>query len=208
MPKLRRKISAVKKDFQTELNRLERFDANNQERFISTSITKRQLHFLTESIFFRTFRAYESFIRDIFLLYCLEKKPRSGIKVVSYLNPQNFSHAKELIKSSMRFLDWNNPDIVIERSEVYLKDGFPIKIPYTTNREILLDLHRIRNHIAHTSQESLNSYKIVLRKYYGAVPLVIPDPGEFLLNSDKIHPSKYILQVYFDTLKLISNDLS
>ena len=210
MPKARRKISAVTRDFQMELNRSERFDAKNQKRFSATptAFSKHQLNFLTEAIFFRSFRAYESFVRDIFLLYCLEKQPRSGAKVTSFLTPKSFFHAKELIQSSMRFLDWTNPDKVIERAELYLKNGFPIKLPYTTHRETLMDFKRIRNHIAHDSKESLVGYKIVLRRHYGAVPLRIPLPGEFLLVTDKIFPTKYKLLVFFDLMRILSNDLT
>ena len=210
MPKSRRKISAVTRDFQTELNRLEHFDAKNQARFSASTgaLSKHQLHFLTEAVFFRAFRAYESFVRDTFLLYCLEKRRRSGAKVTSFLTPKSFSHAEELIQSSMRFLDWTNSDIVIERAELYLRDGFPIKLPYTTHRETLRDFKRIRNHIAHDSKESLAEYQIVLRKHYGATLLRIPSPGEFLLVPDKTYPTKYKLLVFFNLMRKLSTDLT
>ena len=125
MPKFRRKLSAVTRDFQTELKRLERFDAINQTMFSTSAsvLSKHQLHFLTEAIFFRAFRAYEKFLGDIFLLYCLEKRPRSGAKVTAYLNPKSFAHAEKLIQGSQRFLDWLDPDTVISRAEVYSRIG-------------------------------------------------------------------------------------
>lgn len=210
MPRSRRKVSAVVRDFHAELNRLERFDAKNQARFSASTgaLSKHQLHFLTEAIFFRGFRAYESFVRDIFLLYCLEKRPRSGAKVTSFLTPKSFLHAEELIQSSMRFLDWTNPDLVIERAELYLKDGFPIKLPYTANRNTLWDFKRIRNHIAHDSKESLGGYRTVLRRHYGVVPLKLPPPGRFLLVPDRRTPSKYNLLAFFELMRELSVDLT
>ena len=211
MPKTRRKISAVVRDFFAELRRLEKLDAQNQAGLLPSSpqnITRHQLHFLTEAIFFRAFRAYESFIRDTFLLYCLEASPRSGAKVRSFLKPIKFSHAEQLIQSSMPHLDWTNPDILIPRAETYLKEGFPIKLAYTSHREELMDFKRIRNHIAHDSNESLQAYKIVLRKYHGTIPLTIPSPGQFLLLNDRIDPSKYILLTFFDLLRTLSNALT
>jgi hypothetical protein len=209
MPKFRRKLSAVFRDFDSELKRLESFDAENQARIsaFSGSISVLQLHFITEAIFFKAFRAYESFVRDVFLLYCLEKRPKSGGCVTSYLSPKGFLHAEELIQSSMRFLDWTNPDTIIERAELYLKDGFPVKLPYTIHRENLLDFKKIRNHIAHDSKESLSGYLSVIRRHFGVVPLRIPPPGEFLLVTDRNDPNKYKLLVFFDLMRKISYDL-
>jgi hypothetical protein len=210
MPKYRRKISAVFRDFENELNRLERFDGENQARFSSSTsaLSRHQLHFLAEAIFFRSFRAYEGFIRDIFLLYCLEKRPRSGRKVTSYLTPKDFVHAEGMLQSSLRFLDWTNPDTVIERAGLYLKNGFPIKLPYTTHREPLMDFKRIRNHIAHDSKESYSGYQIVLRHHFGTIPLTIPSPGEFLLISDRNNPNLYKLQTFFVLMRQLSLDLT
>lgn len=210
MPISRRKIGSVVKDFTEEIKRLERFDADNQKKHFATSanLTKVQLHFLTEAIFFRAFRTYERIIRDIFLLYCLEKRPLSDTKVVSYLKPKNFLHAEELLKSSMRFLDWADPDNVIDRAETYLIEGFPIKLPLSTNRIDLHDFRKIRNHIAHDSNESLNGYKDELRKYFGTIPLLLPAPGEYLLLPERNDTSKYKLIAFFELLKTLIIDLT
>ena len=205
MPLYRRKISAVVRDFQTEIVQLERFNSENQRKFsLSINlISKNQLHFLTESIFFRAFRAYEKFIRDVFLLYSQGKRSDSGKKAISYLNPKDFLHAETLIKSQLRFLDWGDPDVVIGRAETYLKNGDPIKLPLVSYRDLLQDYRKIRNHIAHDSRESFLGYLSVLRKHFGTIPLFVPCPGEFLLNNDILDPSKYKLQVYFEVLKEI-----
>lgn len=210
MPVSRRKISAVVKDFSQEIKKLERFDAENQAKFTSIPcmISKTQLHFLTEAIFSRAFRAYECLVRDTFLLYTLEKRPRSGARVTSYLKPRNFLHAETLIQSSLRYLQWSSPDIVIERAEIYLEDGFPIKLPLTTNSLPLHDFRKIRNHIAHNSKKSLDDYKSVLRQHFTTIPLSIPTPGEFLLLSDRIDPSKYKLLVFFELMNSLMSDLS
>jgi len=208
MPLQRRKISAVSKEFKNEIKRLKRFDADNQKRFNSRQISTVQLHFLTEAIFFRAFRAYERLLRDLFLLYCQEKLHSSGRKAKSYLQPRNFLHSELLIKSSLKFLDWNNPDIVIQRAELYLMDGFPFKIPLNTYRSELHDYRKIRNHIAHDSYESWNGYLSVLRKYYRTIPLRIPPPGEFLLLRDRTDPAKYKLLVFFDIMENLNSYLS
>jgi hypothetical protein len=212
MPSRRRKVSAVAADFIEEITKLQRMDAKNQTKFSALkrqkgSLSKHELHFQTEAIFFAAFRAYESFIRDIFILYCQEKPTGMGARVRSFLKPRDSLHAEALIQSSMPFLDWSSPDTVLERAELYLEGGFPIRTPYVTNRDTFRDLRRIRNHIAHNSKESLEEYKRVVKKHYRTIPLNTPSPGEFLLQPERKSKS-YKLQTYLGLLKAVSLDLS
>ena len=206
----RRKISAVAKEFRVEISQLERLDAQNQTNFSSSSrtINKNQLHFLTESIFLRAFRAYEKLVRDVFILYSHGVESDSGKKALSYINSKSFLHAEILIKSERPFLDWGSPDNVIKRAETYLKDGEPIKLPLLSYRGPLIEYKKVRNHIAHDSKESFDGYITVLRKHFGTVPLTIPCPGAFLLQNDRFNPNLYKLQAFFDILKNILSDLS
>ncbi len=207
----RRKITSVYGDFVSDITRLKRFDAQTQRNFTargSPSISRWQLYQLTESIFFSSFRTFELFVRDIFLLYTLEKRPRSGRVVKSWLAPRDFLHAEGLIKSSMTHLDWTSPDVVIERTELYLKNGFPIKVPYTSRLSLLRDCKRLRNQIAHSSKEALNEYKKVLQSYYGTLPLSIPRVGAFLLEPDRINPSKHLLIKYLDEYLYLADNLT
>jgi hypothetical protein len=208
MSRKRIKISAPYNDFSNTINGLKILDSNNQSNFQSRLLSKKQLHILTESIFFTGFREYENFIRDIFLLYTQEKNKRNGDTVISYLKPKDFFHAEKMVQSSMSFLDWNSPDTVIERSELYLKDGFPIKIPYTAYRSSLSDFKILRNHIAHNSTHSLNGYLKVLRSYYGTNPLKIPSVGEYLLLTSKRDRTKYHLLEFFKLLEDLANNIT
>jgi hypothetical protein len=108
----------------------------------------------------------------------------------------------------MRFLDWNSPDEMIRRAELYLHDGFPVKLPYASSKEIFTDVRRLRNHIAHRSKESMEEYKKVLKKHFGVVPLSPPEPGDFLLERDPQNHSKYKLQVYFEFFRQIAQNLT
>lgn len=201
MARKRIKISAAYNDFCKQLISLRNFDDTNQTNFQNRNLSKKQLHLLSESIFFIAFREYENLIRDVFVLYTQEKKRMNGAKVVSYLKPNDFFHAESLIKSSMQFLDWNTPNIIIERSELYLKNGYPIKDPYTVYRTQLTTYKRLRNHIAHNSVESLSAFKKVLRNYYGTNPLKTPSVGEYLLLTSKSDDTKYHLIEFFDLIE-------
>jgi len=204
----RLKVSPAYKSFIKEINRLHAFDISNQKKFSRGELTKAQIELLVESIFFAGFRRYEGFIREIFLLYCLEKQPSKKPKVKSFLKPKSFMHSEQLIKSSMPFLDWTSPDTVIERAELYLNNGHPIKLPYTTNLQLLRECKKLRNHIAHNSAESQSEYEKVVRNYYGVVPLTIPNPGQYLMLSSKRTNGNYNLLDFFDLMKSISIQLT
>ena len=202
------RVSASYNYFIREINRLERFDNQNQRNFIAGRLSNAQLALLAESIFFTGFRAYEGFVREVFLLYSMGKRPRNNAEVISYINPKNFLHSEQLIKSSMKFLDWNSPDVIIERAELFLQNGYPIKLPYTTNLISLRDYKKLRNHIAHDSMETLDEYKKVLRNYYTIIPLTIPAPGEYLLLPSKVNAQNYLLIDFFGLMKKIAFDLT
>lgn len=205
----RTKISACYNSFEIEIDRLTIFDFANHEKFTNGELSRMQIELMVESIFFAGYRSYENFIREIFLLYCQEKQSTRRPLVKSYLKPKNFEHTELLIKSSMPFLDWTAPDQVIERAELYLQNGHPIKLPYTTNLQQLRDYKRLRNHIAHNSLESELQFEKIVRNYYGGIrPLRLPTTGQFLMLPGKSITGNYLLMDFFDLMKKISIDLT
>ena len=164
-------------------------------------LTKAQMHLLTEAVFFAAFRTYEQFLRNVFLLYCCGMQSGGRRLVRTFLQPRTLSHAETLVKSSMPFLDWSSPDTLLERSEAYLKDGYPLKIPLSTNIDRLRTLKKVRNHIAHMSGESMFEFKKVLKAHYGTVPLRPPRPGEYLLLPCKNDTTTYYLRSYMSTME-------
>jgi len=208
----RRKVKAVHRDFMAHVDALIRLDTQNQSRYragpgrpSSSTISKRQLELLTESIFARAYSHLEILIEDVFILYCYGKPTISGKNVKSFLAPKNTSHARDMIKSGMNFLDWNTPDIVIKRSDVYLEDMNPMKVAVTTHRAALNDMRKIRNAIAHQSSEARLKFKSVVLSNLRAAPLQELEPGEFLLQSVPSSQNQYFLLYYLNLMKSVAN---
>ena len=199
----RLKMSAVHRDFERELNTLLRLDRHNQSR---TELNKKQLILLTEGVFLAAFRAFENFLEESFLLYTLEKQGLSGRKPRSFLKPRSYNHSRELVRSSMPFLDWANPETVIQRAETYLQNGGPIKTVLAGAKHDLLDMKILRNQIAHNSSESRSQYKKMLRRIYGTIPLSIPPPGWHLLKqkTSRVHYLYYYITRLLDIGRAIS----
>jgi hypothetical protein len=210
MPKC--KVEILSDHFRSEIASFISLDEDNQDRYSSpatgatTGISSDQMHLLSEGVLFSAFRAYENFINELFLYYCIGEPAICGDVPASYLNTSSVEKAYELVKSSQPFLDWASPDNVIKRSETYLDDGFRIKSAYASNITTYRELHKLRNHIAHNSKESLKAYEKVLSQNLPTLPVTIPSVGEYLLLEDRINkPDHYLLRYlnFFDRMAVI-----
>ncbi|GAB2461206.1 hypothetical protein GCM10011375_12180 [Hymenobacter qilianensis] len=195
-------------NFLDETLKVRHFDRDNQLSFSRRNINLWQLHILTESVFLKSFRNYENYLRDIFTNYCCEAATVSGTAVVSFLKPRDSDHAETLLKSAMPFLDWSSPISVISRAEVYLQDGIPVKSILIAKTQNLKNYKLIRNHIAHNSKESSLEYNKVLKSYFSTFPLTPPPPGEFLLMPSKKAANKYNLILFFDEIEAVAKAIA
>lgn len=205
------KISSAHKAFLAALSQWERFDRRNQRAFSAAGINKvslQQLHVLTEAVLTGSFRAYEGYVREVFLLYARGKTTKGGGVVRSFLTPLSALHAEQLMKQSKPFLDWSSPDTVIQRAETFLQSGAPIKLALSSSSASIKSIKAVRNHIAHESEESLSSYKKVVLAHFGTLPIQIPTPGDFLLRPSTTHSGIYLLKEYLDTLRHVADGLA
>ena len=204
----RRKVSAVLKDFSDELSSLSRLDAKNQSQ-LSSSSKRAQLMLSTEAIFFRAFRAYENFLEDVFVLFTLQKPTLRGNIAKSYLQPENFYHARELLRSGKRFIDWTDPETVIERAETFIRGGGTVKSVVVSAKQDLLDMKVVRNHIAHNSKESGIPFEKLIRRVRGTSPIQPAQPGDHLLAQVRGGPSgSYYLDYYLRRLSDVSEAIA
>lgn len=113
-----------------------------------------------------------------------------------------------LVKSNSNYIDWISPSNLIDRAELFFEHGFLIKPGIASSQADLLDLVRLRNHIAHNSNESLNKYKVVLRNCLRTVPVTVPSVGEFLNMNLRGNRNEYYLTSYFAKLHSIVHSLT
>ncbi|MDG4895044.1 hypothetical protein P9272_15860 [Mesorhizobium sp. WSM4976] len=208
----RRKVSAVHAGFIQELDALLRLDAQNQRRYRPgpgrpgpATLSKHQMILMTESVFIKAFSHYELFLEEVFILYTRNRPTRGGHRVPSFILPKDGEHARDILKSGMPFLEWNSPDTIVRRCEVYLHDGDPIKRSITAYSARLQRMKAIRNAIAHRSAEAAQRYNNVVRAELRAAPLQPLSPGEFLLSTDPATPASYFLLSYLGIFRSVAN---
>jgi hypothetical protein len=84
-----------------------------------------------------------------------------------------------------------------------------VKIVYTTNLQLFKDFKKLRNHIAHNSNETDTQFEKVVRTYYSGIRQIrLPSTGEYLMLPSKIKATNYLLLDFFDLMEKAAIDLT
>lgn len=203
----RRRVSAVFNHFDAGIDGLMRLDGLNQQRYRAgpgrpgpAVLSKGQMVLITEGVFIRAFSSYEVFLEELFVLYARGKSTISGRTVPRFILPKDGLHARDLIRSNMNYLEWNSPDVLIQRAETYL-DGGPIKQSIVQHKDRLNTIRRIRNAIAHRSDDAWQRYANAVTAELRAPPLKTPEPGGFLMMTDPRARNQHFLTSYLLVMK-------
>ena len=150
--------------------------------------------------FLSGFLAWEKFVEESFILYTLGKRSPKGYSPHLFISPRNREHAIKFAKGDRRFPLWNDYDFIIDRSRHFFKDGRPYIPTYRLIRNHLLEMKTVRNAIAHSSNESQEKFKTLVRDKLRHYPRGL-SPGGFLVSLiPKTNPPNSFFSSYFDTL--------
>ena len=136
---------------------------------------------LAEGIFLREFSSYE------------------GRKANSYLSTSDLSIARDITRGGSRFLSWSNPERIRDTAKLYIENGWPICDTMNGASHDLRDCERIRNRIAHKSDESLSAFNDVQRNLLGTERIFPLTPGQ-LLRMRKPKLRKLNIGYYIDVM--------
>lgn len=152
--------------------------------------------FLAEAVAFRLFRGYERFLRAIFLDSCTREATVSGQAIVSKLKCDDWATAEEILKSGNRFLDWGNIENTKRNASLIFDRGFPVSDLITPIYSNLYDLQRIRNFIAHDSQEATRGFEKVIRNYLPAGRTELATAGQFLISRRRASEAQVVKKIW------------
>jgi len=91
----------------------------------------------------------------------------------------------EILLLEKDFIEWSNPDVIIKRAEALFQNHSIITDCIKGNLQLLNDSKRIRNAIAHGSEEAMRQFIKVLNRHLGTIPIVRKTPGWFLNQNIK-----------------------
>lgn len=152
--------------------------------------------FVAEALAFRMFRATERFLRAVFLDSCVSNTTARGTPINSKLKCPSHEIAEEILKAGSRYLDWGNTKTVRELSQLVLENGFPVGEVLNPTNSILLDLQRIRNFIAHDSNEAAAGFEKVIANHLYPSPNLPKSAGLFLLSRRSAQDHQVIRALY------------
>jgi hypothetical protein len=142
-----------------------------------------QAALISELAFLRCFLAWEVLLEESFYQYALGRPAPSGARFPCYLTPNSMEHAKQVIRGGRGFVTWTDSSRIIERAEMFLRDGEPYATALGTISSDLADMVKIRNRIAHRSERATEDFLALVRRKRGYVPQG-ESPGRFLRGTD------------------------
>lgn len=152
-----------------------------------------------EALFLRAFTAYENDIEKLFLHYVTGGASLKGLKANSYLRVTDETLARKLTRAGWRFLSWSKPQHIRDTAENYIENGWPVSDMMNAKSQELSDCERVRNRIAHNSDESRSAFNVVQRNLFGTERLFPITPGQLLrIRSSRL--KKLHIGYYLDVM--------
>jgi hypothetical protein len=159
-------------------------------------------------LFLDAFVSLERFIEDLFLGYVsgLITCPSTSSHPLFQIKPS--AKAKEVMLAGKNYIDWLPYESnTKKRAEVFFNKHSPFVTLTKPEEQLLIQLHQIRNALAHRSAHSLDVFK---RLVIGNLPISPRDkkPSRFLLTIFRSNPSQTRLQNYLFEMLTIAKHLS
>lgn len=136
---------------------------------------------LAEGVFLRMFSEYESVIENLTIHYIMNGKTLAGREGRSLVLSLEIGIVKRMIRGSgAKLPSFSNPGKAIETSKIFLDDGWPISQALQTKTQQISDAEKIRNRIAHKSDESRSHFQSVQRNILQTERTFPITPGQFM----------------------------
>ncbi len=164
-----------------------------------------QLEQIAELAFLMVYSSWETFLEESFARFMCRAPSVSGWRPKSYVHPRNIEHARDLlIGPKLRYADWTDPQVVIERAELIFSGGRPYATPVRAAMQELNDMRTIRNCIAHRSVEARKKFSTLVRARLGVAHRF--GPGRFLLRQTQT-PNQTYLEFFSNYVLLVAQQI-
>jgi hypothetical protein len=183
----------------------------NQSVSLLASVRRRgtpffQLEQIAELVYLRVYSSWETFLEESFIRFMCGAPCASGSRPKCYVKPRNIEHARELIIGPrLRYADWTDPDVVIERAELVFSGGRPYGTPVRAAVLELNDMRAIRNCIAHRSVDARNRFGALVQRRLGVARKL--GPGRFLLRQTAT-PNQSYLEFFASCVVAVAQQVS
>lgn len=167
-------------------------------------ILKLRIHSIVELSFLKLFISWEQFLEHAFTRYMCGARTSSRFSPERFVQPKTLEHALNIIKQERHYVDWTVGSEVIQKAELYFRDGEPFASALGGSLAQLDEMKKIRNRIAHSSKDSEEKFQSLVRQKLGYNPKAMT-PGKLLLFRIPSANTKTVLQEYGGLLLVLGN---
>lgn len=196
------RIHTLNKSVLRSINKL----LSTEEKYQRMLASERDaLELSVEYVFLSGFKVWENFLEAVFVSQSRYNDPVAGRRLFPYLAPKTEAHANDLIKLEKRYVDWTDPESVVDRADILFRNSRIIAQPIKASMKDLRDAKRVRNFIAHGSGESLRLFQDLSVKRLGKKA---KSAGEFLQSvppGESAHYAVYYLRLFKSLATQISS---
>jgi hypothetical protein len=166
-------------------------------------LTQSRRFLITELSFLQIFNAWEEFLEETFIHYMCGHKTQSGYSPILKvrLSEATLHQASVTVNQGKAYSDWSRSDEVMNRARIYFDKGEPFATAIENSYNMLEEMRKIRNGIAHSSTHSREKFSELVRQKIGYLPRNM-GPGRFLLQ-DISGSGQTLLYNYGSLLKVL-----
>ncbi len=143
-------------------------------------------------MFLRGYTAFERSLEGMFLHYAAGAKSAGGYSAPSRIVNSDDAHIRLMVKADSQYIDWSSATAVRERAKRYFTGGEPFLTELSLQSELLSQVQKVRNRIAHDSAEALSGFKDVERARFQTERTFAMRPGQLLRVRTKKRPHMFI----------------
>lgn len=196
--------------FQALQNRYVRLDRTRSRvdtLFSQGKLVRFDIEQVYSGIYVEAFVSFERFVEELFLGYVSGKITTPTRDVKAKMSFPSAAIAEEVVFGGNRFVDWIPYEKTTERAEIFFKNGKPFSTLTKPQKDMLKELHRVRNALAHRSDHSVDLFT---RLVLGSMPLSPHErkPAGFLRSILRVSPRQTRLENYLFEMLTIAKDLS
>lgn len=196
--------------FHTLQNRFIRLDRTRlrvDKIFAEGKIVRFDIEQVYSGIYVEAFVSFERFIEDLFLGYVVGKVSMPTSRVKAKMSFPSALVGEEVVFAGNSYVDWIPFERTTDRAQIFFKDGKPFSTLTKPQKEMLKELHRVRNALAHRSDHSID---VFTRLVVGSASLSPAErkPAGFLRSIFRVSPKQTRLENYLFEMLTIARDLS
>lgn len=193
--------------FQKRLIRLNATREKVEQLHKANQILKFDVEQIYSGLFLDAFVSFERYIEELFIGYLSGRITAVSAKVQTNIVFRTNQLVIDVLLSGKSYVDWIPYDQTLKRADIFFKNGHPFTALTAQQKGVVLELHRIRNALAHRSDHAMEIFK---RLVVGSLPVhpLEKRPPSFLRSLFRTSPNQTRFENYLFEILSIAQKLS